>query len=150
MASSAGVDEGGDPDFDPVAMNSFGMFGSFLLIQSIGIAAFAAQCAGIIGLRRAGRDAAWWTMCTGLILHIAGILASFIRIVDIGGSAHASEVLMIIGIGLPLLSSLTFAIGFAIHGSRAARAADRLAELENLATEMSEEINRLRQGGPAK
>lgn len=131
-------------------MNSFGMFGSFLLIQSIGIAAFAAQCAGMIGLRRAGKDAAWWTMCAGLILHIAGILASFIRIFAVGSSAHASEVLMIIGLSLPLLSSLTFAIGFAIHGSRAARAADRLEELENLATEMSDEISRLRQGGPAK
>jgi hypothetical protein len=131
-------------------MHPLGIFGSFVLIQSIGIAAFAAQCAGIICLRRAGKDAAWWTMCAGLILHFAGILASFIRIFAMGRSAHASEVLMIIGLGLPLLSSLTFAIGFAIHGSRAARAADRLAELESLATEMSDEISRLRQGGPAK
>jgi hypothetical protein len=131
-------------------MHSYGSFGSVVHLPSIGIAAFAAQCAGIIGLRRAGKNAAWWTMHTGLILHIVGILASYIGIFAIGRTAHALPVLMIIGGSLPLLSSLIFAIGFAIHGSRAARAADRLAELENFATAMSEEINRLRQGGPAK
>jgi len=127
-------------------MHSYGFFGSLVLIHSIGIAAFVAQCAGIIGLRRAGKDAAWWTMCAGLFLHIVGTLASYIGIYAIGGTAHASQVLTIISASLPLFSSLIFAIGFAIHGSRAARAADRLAELENLATAMSDEINRLRQG----
>lgn len=48
---------------------------------------------------------------------------------------------------IPALGSLLFAIGFAIHGLKATRAASRLQELEQLTAAMSEEINQLRQSG---
>jgi hypothetical protein len=44
---------------------------------------------------------------------------------------------------------ILFSIGFAIHGFAAARIANRTEELEQLTAAMSEEINRLREGGPA-
>ncbi|TAE78385.1 MAG: hypothetical protein EAZ84_00945 [Verrucomicrobia bacterium] len=142
-ALPGGLDEAGSAEFVPDM--HYGVFGSLLLLKSLSIAALIAQCIGLIGLRRAGKNAAWWTMCAGLILQAVSVLASFAL-----GIIPTVPMVLTIAFSLPLFSSLIFAIGFTLHGLRAARAADRLAELENLASAMSEEITRLREGGTTK
>jgi NAD-dependent DNA ligase len=73
-----------------------------------------------------------------MIVSIAGLFL-------LSGS-HSSLILFCIS-AIPALGSLLFAMGFAIHGLRAARLANRVRELEQLTAAMSEEINQLRQLG---
>lgn len=113
-----------------------------------------AQWVGIVGLRHAGRTGAWWSMAGGVACGTLGIVVSaagmFLLSTDgtgVGGP-RVSTLMMIAGSGLPALGSILFGIGFALHGLKAARVADRMQELEQLAAAMSEEINQLRRGGP--
>lgn len=104
-----------------------------------------AQWIGIVGLDRAGRSGAWWSMAAGVILSTLGFVTSFAGAFL---SGNGSEYLVLIVIAaIPSLGSLLFAIGFAMHGLKAARSASRMQELEQLAAAMSEEINQLRGAG---
>jgi hypothetical protein len=47
-----------------------------------------------------------------------------------------------------MLGSTLFAVGFAMHGLRSARATERQTELEQLVAAMAEEMDQLRQGSP--
>ena len=59
-------------------------------------------------------------------------------------SGRASTFYFLIPTCLSGLGSLLFAIGFAIHGQKASKSDQRIAELESIATAQGEEINRLR------
>jgi len=121
--------------------------------------------AGIAGMWKARRGAAWWLMALGVVFGTIGPILYMtgtwllIRSIGSGGSMSGSGtftvgstvlpgVLMAGGLLIPL-GLLLFSIGFAIHGFATARTANRAAELEQLPAAMSEEITRLRQGGPA-
>lgn len=109
-----------------------------------------AQWVGILGLRHAGRTGDWWTMAVGIGCSTVGVIASvggmfFMNSFSSGsGRPGFSSIMLIAGSGLPALGSILFGIGFALHGLRAARIANRVQELEQLASAMSEEINQLR------
>jgi hypothetical protein len=118
--------------------------------------------AGIAGMWKARRGASWWLMAIGItfgtigpVLYTTGTWLLF-RSLGSGstsgstftiGSTVVPGVLMAGGLLIPL-GLVLFSIGFAIHGFAAARTATRAEELEQLAAAMSEEITRLRQGGP--
>lgn len=109
-----------------------------------------AQWVGILGLRHAGKAGDWWTMAVGVGCSTVGVIASagglfFVNSFSSGsGGASFSSIMLIAGSGLPALGSILFGVGFALHGLRAARIANRVLELEQLTTAMSEEINQLR------
>jgi hypothetical protein len=122
--------------------------------------------AGIAGMWKARRGPAWWLMAIGIAfgtigpaLYSAGswmLFQSFSSSLSSGGAspppsfgfAALPGLLMAGGLLIPV-GLILFSIGFAIHGFAAARTANRAEELEQLAAAMSEEITRLRQGGPA-
>ena len=119
--------------------------------------------AGIVGLWKARRGAAWWLMAIGITLGTIGpvlySVGSWIMIQSISSSMSTtgsfsprpsafSGVLMAGALLIPV-GLILFSVGFAIHGFAVARAANRTEELEQLTAAMSEEINRLREGGPA-
>jgi hypothetical protein len=131
------------------------------LILFLGL--MAGYWAGIVGLWKARRGAAWWLMAIGIamgtigpILYSAGTwmfldsmraASASTGSVSLGRSAFPT-ILMAGGALIPV-GFLLFSVGFAIHGFAAARAANRAEELEQLAAAMSEEIDRLREGGSA-
>jgi hypothetical protein len=120
--------------------------------------------AGITGLWKARRGTAWWLMAIGIsfgtigpVLYTAGTMMLFQSLgstspgsssgaVSLGGFAIPG-ILMAGGLLIPV-GLLLFSVGFALHGFAAARTANRADELEQLAAAMSEEMNRLREGGP--
>jgi hypothetical protein len=119
--------------------------------------------AGIVGLRNAKRGPAWWLMTIGVglgtlgpILYAVGswmLIQSMTASMSSTGTisprpSDSSGVLMSGGLLVPA-GMILFSIGFALHGFAAARMANRAEELEQLTAAMSEEINRLREGGPA-
>lgn len=115
--------------------------------------------AGIAGLWKARRSAAWWMMAIGIafltigpLLYGLGLwtMMSSFRAGATGSSTFptgSTITLMASGLLIPV-GLLLFSIGFALHGFAAARAVNRAEELDQLAAAMSEEINRLRGGGP--
>ena len=116
------------------------MLGFFVTVPVL-----VAQWIGIVGLDRAGRSGAWRSMAAGVILSTLGFVTSFAGAFL---SGNGSEYLVLIVIAaIPSLGSLLFAIGFAMHGLKAARSASRMQELEQLTAAMSEEINQLRGAG---
>ena len=116
--------------------------------------------AGIVGLWRARRGAAWWLMAVGIALLTIGPLLYGLGMWTVfdslrsGGpsssalSAGPTIILMAASLLIPV-GLLLFSVGFAIHGFAAARTVNRAEELEQLTAAMSEEINRMREGGPA-
>jgi len=119
--------------------------------------------AGIVGLWKTKRGAAWWLMAIGITLGTIGPIlysvGSWIVIQSISSSISSTGVvssrpsafsgILMAGVVLVPVGLILFSIGFALHGFAAARMANRAEELEQLAAAMSEEINRLREGGPA-
>ena len=111
-----------------------------------------AQWVGILGLRHAGRAGDWWTMAVGIGCSTFGVIASvgglfFMDSFSSGSGPSFSSIMLIAGSGLPALGSILFGIGFALHGLRAARIANRVQDLEQLTSAMSEEITQLRGAG---
>jgi hypothetical protein len=108
---------------------------------------------GVVGLRQAGRNGAWWTMLTAMVGITLGIVAYgvFMWILidqsSRGTSAPNMNFLPVMIMMIPA-SLLLFSIGFAMHGLKTTRVQERLNELEQLTGAMSEEIDRLREGGP--
>jgi hypothetical protein len=129
--------------------------GLFMLGYIVTLPMLIAQWVGILGLRHAGKNGAWWSMAAGVASGTIGVVAAVAGLVLMttyrgsGGGPNIGNVAMIAGSTLPALGNILFAIGFAMHGLQAARAANRMQELEQLAAAMSEEITQLRQGGPA-
>ncbi|QJE95739.1 hypothetical protein [Luteolibacter luteus] len=115
------------------------------------IAMIAGLWVGVLGLRQAGRNGAWWTM----MLAVCGITLGTLGFAGLtfalstslaGGSGGAGMAIFGIFSMLVPFSVLLFIIGFAIHGLKTARVNQRIRELEQLTEAMSEEINRLREG----
>ncbi len=134
-------------------MASSGFMWGYLVMLPVLIA----QWVGVVGLRRAGKSGAWWSMATGTacstiapILSMLAMSLIFPRLSGSSTSVYGSiSTLAIAFSGLSMLGGLLFAIGFAMHGLKATRAASRMQDLEQLTAAMSEEIEKLRQGGPA-
>lgn len=123
---------------------------------------------GLAGLWRTRRGASWWLMAVGIAFNTIGPIAygvgtwmlidSFSRRGGAGGMAAStstpgfgvwlSVTMGAAGLLIPT-GVILFAIGFAIHGQRAARTQERAGELEELVTAMSAEIDRLKAGGAA-
>jgi hypothetical protein len=124
------------------------IYGLFLLGLLVSLPALVAHWIGILGLRHGGRNGPWWSMATGVVLTTLGMMTSLGSNFFIHGSPGAwTSLVLYFQSAATAFGSLLFAIGFAVHGLRAARAASRLRELEQLAAAMSEEIHQLRQGG---
>ncbi|MEK7953964.1 hypothetical protein [Luteolibacter soli] len=136
--------------------------GIIVLILFLGL--MSGFWAGIVGLWKARRGAAWWMMAIGItfltigpFLYSAGTMILFRSLGSTSASASSSAfsvggsaipgLLMAGGLLIPI-GLILFSVGFAIHGFAAARATNRAEELEQLTAAMSEEINRLREGGP--
>lgn len=120
--------------------------GFFMLTSLVSLPVLVAQWVGILGLRHAGKSGAWWSMAAGVALGTLGMLMSVggMFLWSTLGGRGSGNFLFMAASALPALGTLLFAIGFAIHGLRASRSAQRVEELEQLAAAMSEEINRLR------
>lgn len=117
------------------------------------IAVLAGLWVGVLGLRQGGRNGAWWTMMiaiSGITLGALGLACMGSIMLGSGPSSGPSP-MVLVGIASLLIpfSSLLFVIGFAIHGLKTARVRERMQELEQLTEAMSQEINRLREGGQA-
>lgn len=126
------------------------MFGVVYL--ALGTVLIVAIWIGVINLRRSGRNAAWWMMASGITIATLGtisILASYAALFTNKSAASSGgfEMLWIVVSAVSPLGSLLFAIGFAFHGLKNARASERLAELELLTAAMSEELDQLRNSG---
>ncbi|WP_193211251.1 hypothetical protein [Luteolibacter marinus] len=119
------------------------------------VALLAALWAGVVALHKAGRNGAWWCLFSGLLLATLGMIgyaggAAYL-FSSYTGSSTGSETSIVKGMQVLSIAALAgscgvvvFAIGFALHGFRAASAAARQRELEQLASAMSEEINQMR------
>ena len=118
--------------------------------------------AGIAGMWKSRRGAAWWLMAIGITFGTIGpilyVLGTWLLFRSLGsasptsgtftiGSTVVPGALMAGGLLTPV-GLILFSIGFAIHGFATARTTNRAEELEQLAAAMSEEITRLREGGP--
>jgi len=115
----------------------------FLILSAlVTLPVLVAQWVGIFGLSHTDKRGAWWSMAAGAGFSTLGVLTA------VGSMFHlpsSNSSLIVLGANaIPALGSLLFAIGFAIHGLRAARLANRAKELEQLTAAMSEEINRLK------
>lgn len=99
-----------------------------------------AQWVGVIGLAKGGREVAWYCMATG-----AGISTFFLLIqllISVGGMVAPAAInsfqnfgqgIMLALFSLSSLGTLTFFIGFALHGMQAAKSRQRASELEAIA-----------------
>lgn len=109
----------------------------------------AAFWVGILGLKRCGKNGAWWTMATGIALGTIGMLgyAATLALAFGGGFRNPNgswiQIGLLLGTLIPV-GSLVFAAGFALHGLKPGRARERQDELEQLTAAMNEEINQLR------
>jgi MFS family permease len=123
--------------------------GFFMLGYLITLPVLVAEWIGILGLRHVGKNGAWWSMAAGVALSTLGVVMSIAGafLLSYGGGGGSGFPVIIAMSAIPALGSLLFAIGFAMHGLKATRAASRLQELEQLTAAMSEEINQLRQLG---
>ncbi len=144
-------------------MTAAPMFGSLIvLILLLGVV--TGFWIGLAGLWRAQRGAAWWLMAIGVLLNTIGpiVLAvgNYLMMQALSGwtgysSTSLSSTLPTIPPEATLLSGagmiaipvglISFAIGFALHGMKAARTQERMAEFQQLTQAMDEEITRLKQ-----
>lgn len=116
----------------------------------------APMCIGILGIRRAGKGGAWWTMFAGMVLLSLGWLSIAGFSLLLVFSARASSPAAAWMLSLPSIGSIglasgtcVFAFGYCFHGLRIGNLRKRNEELEQLSHHLSEEIQRLRKGGNA-
>ena len=134
-------------------MSFFGVFTIVALIVPILFA--VALIVGLRGAARLGRGGAWWTMAVAaglvilpsVLMLIGGLLQFPLEGTNPSGPNTLSQMFgfsfaIASFAGIPL-----FMIGFAMHGLKLARTAERIQELEQLTGAMTEEINRLDKGG---
>lgn len=108
---------------------------------------------GLAGLAKGGREAAWWTMTSGVAFVTLGVLtvvvsgflvAMAFRRMGSSSSVFATpkwvEILPGLGIGSLGLGMLLFAIGFAIHGMKGRRLRQRIDELETVIAAQNEQL----------
>lgn len=124
---------------------------------------FIALWVGVIGLAKAGRGGAWWSMMCGLVLLTVGIVAGIagavigyqtVRVVSgpggSGGPPPAFQIFQVVMVGAAIsagLGVLLFSIGFALHGFRTRRMRERITELEMVISAQNEQLTRF-EGGP--
>lgn len=128
---------------ESTAMTVLSHFIVFLYLAAYVI--LAAEIVGLVSLAKAGRNAAWWTMVLGIFVQLISALivtALVFGLTEWGRHFYGFPTSYLLS-GLPLLGSLLFAAGFAMHGMRASRASERLSELEILVRVQGEEIRRL-------
>lgn len=121
-------------------------FGFFLSLPIL-----ICQWVGVLALGKAARNGAWWWMMAGITCTTVGTIISITAMglamagMPLGTRIYLGGGMMTIG-GLAGLGSLLFTIGFALHGLRAAKSQERIAQLEAIAAAQSEELNRFRAG----
>ena len=121
------------------ALSLYSLFGLPILI---------AQWIGVLGLRRASRGVPWLLVVSGVCINYLMALWPFISVL-ISFSMHASGNLWWIYLPamVSMLGGTLFAVGFAMHGLRSARATERQTELEQLVAAMSEDLQRMQERG---
>jgi hypothetical protein len=120
--------------------------GGFFFIFTLPV--LIVQWIGVVKLTKQGRGADWWCMLSGTILTT---LAPFLQILIIFLLEAAYRrlgnrldvALTSLGV-VPLLGSLLFIIGFAIHASRLSRMRGRIEELEMMNLAQATELEKLR------
>ena len=121
----------------------------------IWIPVFVALWLGVIGLAKAGRGGAWWSMLSGLVLLtlglVVGVVGSIFLFRMVGatpggaGPGPTLQYVQIISIASAValgLGLLLFCIGFAMHGFRARRFRERIEELEMVVEAQQEQLSR--------
>jgi hypothetical protein len=132
--------------------SAFTWMSIIILVLFLGV--MSGLWAGLTGLWKSRRGPARSLMAIGIILSTIGPICLFAiiwiaRSPNSGSSSFAAiQIFNVIGGLLIPIGLILFSVGFALHGFAVARLANRAAELELLTTAMSEEINRLREGGP--
>ena len=121
------------------ALSLYSLFGLPILI---------AQWIGVLGLRPTSRGVPWLLMVSGVSINSLMALWPFISVL-ISFSMHASGNLWWIYLPamVSMLGGTLFAVGFAMHGLRSARATERQTELEQLVAAMSEDLQRMQERG---
>lgn len=131
-------------------------FGVYSLIGLIVPVLFSvALIIGLRGAGRLGRGGAWWTMTIGAglviipgaLLLIGGVLGLPLGGWTFGGSPVVAQYIGASVAIAPFVGACVFLIGFAMHGLKLARTAERIQDLEQLTGAMTEEINRWGKGG---
>ena len=131
------------------------LFGGLVLLFFL--AMVAGLWVGVLGHRHAGRDGAWWTMLTALILITIGMMVPaltsilFIEALSSSRSGGGSSslgapflgVLAVLSYTFLPLGLILFSIGFALNGLKAGRIFARMKELEQISDAMGAEISRL-------
>lgn len=131
------------------------LFGGLVLLFFL--AMVAGLWVGVLGHRHAGRDGAWWTMLTALILITIGMMVPaltsilFIEALSSSRSGGGSSslgapflgVLSVLSYTFLPLGLILFSIGFALNGLKAGRIFARMKELEQVSDAMGAEISRL-------
>jgi len=113
----------------------------------LGLLVLGAQWTGVVALAKDGRTAAWWAMLAGTVLATVstiGITYGYIQYYALGINPWGS--LSVVGLASMMgsarsLGSLCFAIGFALHGLKGSRLANRVSELEQITAAQAQEIN---------
>jgi len=131
-----------------------GAMGGAILVL-IMIPVLAGLWIGVVALGRAGKGGAWWSMMValvaitlGAVLGVLGTLGFFMAVPsstsgqEVPALARVLPVLGPIGAGLTGLGYLLFAWGFAAHGMRARRVAERIGELESVIEAQNETMRR--------
>jgi len=116
------------------------------------LVALVAMSAGLVGLGRRDRHLTWWVMLAGLVLTVVGVAAwlfgisMFVEFYSVNPASRPAWHRMIApaGLGAFAFGILMFSLGFCIHGFRVARLTTRTRELEELASSMGNEMNRMR------
>lgn len=132
------------------------MIASNLIALLIGLALLVGLWVGVVGLAKAGRSGAWWTMLCGLSLVCLGIAGSVVGGIIIAsrsaairgssaGSGSPAFEFMLIAVVVAcsiMLGFLLFSIGFAVHGFQARRGRERIEELEMIIAAQNEQLAR--------
>ena len=105
---------------------------------------FVAQWTGVISLRRSSAKLPWTLMVVGLLTNT--LTTVFTQVVSMMGISLFRSGGVEWWWILPSFGYVAFALGFALYGLQMARSSQRQAELEQLLSAMSEEMDQLRKG----